>query len=141
MAKYHTCGFRAPSNGMEVPTLLSWRPALVHRRTPLVVSDLCTKQIENLQCGATQPLCCERCVQSSLPCVEWVNEGAKRKHSSETPSAKEAKRRFDCSGNHLGCPTKGTNGVAVRTKWQSGPAEGNTAARSLMGNRLIGNER
>ena len=79
MAKYHTCGFRAPSNGMEVPTLLSWRPALVHRRTPLVVSDLCTKQIENLHCGATQPLCCERCVQSSLPCVEWVNEGVKRK--------------------------------------------------------------
>ena len=51
----------------------------MHRRTPLVVSDLCTKQIENLQCGATQPLCCERGVQSSLPCVEWVNEGAKRK--------------------------------------------------------------
>ena len=73
MAKYHTCGFRAPSNGMEVPTLLSWRPALVHRRTPLVVSDLCTKQIENLQCGATQPLCCERCVQSSLPCVGRVD--------------------------------------------------------------------
>ena len=73
MAKYHTCGFRAPSNGMEVPTLLSWRPALVHRRTPLVVSDLCTKQIENLQCGATQPSCCERCVQSSLPCVGMVN--------------------------------------------------------------------
>ena len=73
------CGCRAPLNGMRDPTLLPWRPAVVHRRTPPGVSDLCTKQIENLQCGATQPSCCERCVQSSLPCVEWVNEGAKRK--------------------------------------------------------------
>ena len=63
------------------------------------------------------------------------------RYSSETPSAKEAKRRFDCSGNHLGCPTKGADEVAVRTKWQSGIAAGNTAARVLMGNRLIGNER
>ena len=70
------CGCRAPLNGMRDPTLLPWRPAVVHRRTPLVVSDLCTKQIENLQCGATQPLCCERCVQSSLPCVGTVNRGA-----------------------------------------------------------------
>ena len=149
MAKSHTCGFRAPSNGMEVPTLLSWRPALVHRRTPLVVSDLCTKQIENLQCGATQPLCCERCVQSSLPCVGRVDgrvnasgpRPGTQRYFPETLFAKEDKRRFDCGGNHLGCPKKGTNGVAVRTKWQAGPAEGNTAARSLMGNRLIGNER
>ena len=64
---------------MEDPTLLLWRPALVHRRTPLVVSDLCTKQIENLQCGATRPSGRERCVQRSLPCVDWVDEGAKRK--------------------------------------------------------------
>ena len=31
------CGFRALSNGMEIPTLLSWRPVLVHGRTPSVV--------------------------------------------------------------------------------------------------------
>ena len=61
----------------------------MHRRTPLVVSDLCTKQIENLQCGATQPLCCERCVQSSLPCVEWVNEGAKRKRAPARDTASD----------------------------------------------------
>ena len=63
------------------------------------------------------------------------------RYSSETPSAKEAKRLFDCSGNHLGCPIKGIDEVAVRTKWQSGTAVGNAAARVLMGNRLVGNER
>ena len=70
------CGGRAPSNGMEDPTLLPWRPAVVHRRTPPVVSDLCTRQLtsstpmaRNLHRGATRPLCRERCVQRSLPCV------------------------------------------------------------------------
>ena len=41
----HACGCRAPLNGMRDPTLLPWRPAVVHRRTPLVVSDLCTRQM------------------------------------------------------------------------------------------------
>jgi hypothetical protein len=48
------CGCRAPLNGMRDPTLLPWRPAVVHRRTPFVVSDLCTKQIANLHRGATR---------------------------------------------------------------------------------------
>ena len=39
------CGCRAPLNGMRDPTLLPWRPAVVHRRTPPVVSDLCTRQM------------------------------------------------------------------------------------------------
>ena len=74
------CGCRAPLNGMRDPTLLPWRPAVVHRRTPLVVSDLCTRQLtsstpmaRNLHRGATRPLCRERCVQSSLPCVGTVD--------------------------------------------------------------------
>ena len=49
------CGCRALSNGMENPTLQSWRPAIVDGRTPFVVTDLSTKQIENLQCGANRP--------------------------------------------------------------------------------------
>ena len=61
------CGCRALSNGMENPTLLPWRPAIVDGRTPFVVTDPSTKQIENLQCGATRSLSRERCVQSSLP--------------------------------------------------------------------------
>ena len=106
------CGCRALSNGMENPTLLPWRPAVVDRRTPFVVTDRFTKQIENLQCGATRPLSRERCVQSSLLCVGMANRRAEAREPRpgqqcyflETMPAKEAKRRFDCSGNHLGCP-------------------------------------
>ena len=61
------CGRRAIFNGMEVPTLLLWRPVIVQRRTPRVVSDFCTKQDVNLQCGVKTTV--KRCVQSSLPCV------------------------------------------------------------------------
>ena len=97
---------------MEDPTLPAWRPAIVDGRTPLVVTDPSTKQIENLQCGATRPWSRERCVQSSLLCVGMANRRADAREPRpgqqcyflETMSAKEAKRRFDCSGNHLGCP-------------------------------------
>ena len=52
----HACGLRAISNGMVTPTLFLWRPVLVHSRTPCVVfSELCTKQMMNLQCGASAP--------------------------------------------------------------------------------------
>ena len=50
------CELRAISNGMVTPTLFSWRPVLVHSRTPCVVfSELCTNQMMNLQCGASAP--------------------------------------------------------------------------------------
>jgi hypothetical protein len=124
------CGCRALSNGMENPTLHPWRPAVVDGRTPFVVTDPSTKQIENLQCGATRPWSRERCVQSSLLCVGMANRRADAREPRpgqqcyflETMAAKEAKRRFDCSGNHLGCPifAWGIGGIAVRTKWQSG---------------------
>ena len=71
-----TCGCRALSNGMENPTLPSWRPALVDGRTPLAVTDPPTKQIANLQCGATRSWNRERCVQSSLPCVDMADRRA-----------------------------------------------------------------
>ena len=64
------CGFRAPSNGMEDPTLRSWRPAVVHRRTPFVVSDLCTKQIANLHRGATRP--CAVNAVCRVACLAWA---------------------------------------------------------------------
>ena len=67
----HACGCRAPLNGMRDPTLLPWRPAVVHRRTPLVVSDLCTKQIENLHCGAKAA--CGRCnAVCRVACLAWA---------------------------------------------------------------------
>ena len=58
----------------------------------------------------------------------------------ETMTAKEAKRWFDCGGNHLGC-RKDRKRVTVRTEWQSGTVYGDNAVRRLRGNRLIGNER
>ena len=80
-------------------------------RTPARVSDLRTEQDMNLQCGAIRPLCRERCVQSSLPCVGMANRRSADRSLAgewlesllETLSAKEAKKRFDCSGNHLDC--------------------------------------
>ena len=74
------CGGGAPSNGMEDPTLPLWRPAVVHRRTPFVVKRLVYEADYEPAMRCYPALCRERCVQSSLPCVEWVNEGAKRKH-------------------------------------------------------------
>ena len=92
----HACGCRAPLNGMRDPTLHSWRPAVVRGRTPFAVRDPRTRQMtpslavaRNLHRGATRPLCRERCVQSSLPCVDTVNRGA------EAPKAQaRARVRF-----------------------------------------------
>ena len=67
--RFCACGGRAVSNGMEKMTRSLWRLDIVQRRTPFVVSDRCTIPDMNLHCGATRPLCRERCVQRSLPCV------------------------------------------------------------------------
>ena len=67
------CGCRAPLNGMRDPTLLPWRPAVVHRRTPPVVK----RPVYEADCEPAMrcypALCRERCVQSSLPCVGRVD--------------------------------------------------------------------
>ena len=47
----YACGRRAAFNGMETPTLLLRRPAIVQKRTPRVVIDFCTKLDVNLHCG------------------------------------------------------------------------------------------
>ena len=60
----HACGCRAPLNGMRDPTLLPWRPAVVHRRTPLVVSDLCTKQMTPFSDGKKPAM---RCYPAVVP--------------------------------------------------------------------------
>ena len=145
------CACRATSNGMEDPTLLAWRPAIVDRRTPFVVTDPSTKQIENLQCGATRPWSRERCGQSSLLCVGMANRRAEAREPRpgqqcyflETMPAKEAKRRFDCSGNHLRCPNPygAPGGLQYGLSGSRVPWPGNTMALHRRGNRLIGNER
>ena len=65
------CELRAISNGMVTPTLFSWRPVLVHSRTPCVVfSELCTKQMINLQCGASVFKAVTLC--ADVACLAWV---------------------------------------------------------------------
>ena len=138
------CELRAISNGMVTPTLFLWRPVLVHGRTPLVViSDPCTKQIMNLQCGASAPpgavtLCAD------VACLEWgwrIRD--QRSNCSgrsdclrspfETCPAKEAKEvdRLQWKSPRLSC--RGEKGITVRTKWQSGCADGRRRALALKG--------
>ena len=72
------CGCRAPLNGMRDPTLLPWRPAVVHRRTPFVVSDLCTKQIANLHRGATRLYAVNAvCRVACLAWAGWMGESTR----------------------------------------------------------------
>lgn len=135
------CGLRASPNGMGVTTLFPWRPALVPGVLPWMVSDLGTERAMNPRCGATRPLRRERCARSSLPCVASTDRRTQPnplgrgigRSLRETGAAKEAKRRFDCGGNRLGCPHRGRVGITVRTKWQSG-----TARRQRRGTALKG---
>ena len=113
------CGCRAFPNGMGNPTLLSWRPVHVHRRTPFVVFRPVYgsgwKPASRYKSDSLRACC----VQSSLPCVDMANRrptgnSPAREKSVlllETLSAKEAKKRFDCSGNHLGCRNGADKGL------------------------------
>ena len=95
------CELRAISNGMVTPTLFSWRPVLVHSRTPCVVFfELCTKQIMNLQCGASVFRAVTLCADVACLDVGMADERPGRRGSgrscsdpllSETMAAKEAK--------------------------------------------------
>ena len=96
------CELRAISNGMVTPTLFSWRPVLVHSRTPCVVFfELCTNQMMNLQCGASAPigavtLCADvACLEVGMADERSGGTGSGRSRSgpllSETMAAKEAK--------------------------------------------------
>ena len=107
------CDGRAPSNGMEDPTLLPWRPAVVHRRTPPVVKRPVYEADDEPAMRCYPALRRERCVQRSLPCV---NRSGKKSYASRL-MALSAERFLwkDClqkrirtgksrCGNHLGCP-------------------------------------
>ena len=85
----------------------------------------------NLQCGAKAAFAdmSAVCRVACLAWAWWIGElmrlslwPERQRYSLETLSAKEDKKRRDCSGNHLGCPLWGVGGIAVRTKWQSGTA-------------------
>jgi len=60
-------------------------------------------------------------------------------------SAKEAKRRFDCGGKHLGCRvtvhivTGAGEGLQYGLSGNRAPVFGDTPDEDLMGNRPLGN--
>lgn len=83
-------------------------------RSGLPVSgiDFGTGRDMNLHCGATRPLCRERCVQRSLPCVG--KRGGGDKHLGLWPQIgvrlprkpylqKRLRVGLGCGGKHLGC--------------------------------------
>ena len=60
-----------------------------------------------------------------------------RELTFETMSAKEAKNRFDCSGNHLGYSNEADRGLQCGL---SGNPVTTKQYKSLMGNRFFGND-
>ena len=79
------CELRAISNGMVTPTLFSWRPVLVHSRTPCVVFfELCTKQVINLQCGASVFRAVTLCADVACLDVGMANERSDRFRSGRS---------------------------------------------------------
>jgi len=111
---------------------------------PCGISGLRTKQIINLQCGASDGVVRNAVCRRSLPCVDVVDVGFKRTwlwpeqvhYCLLKPHLqKRLKRLTGCGGKHLGC-REGRKRIAVRTKWQSGRADGNAATRCWKGNHL-----
>mgnify|MGYP000791326816 CR=1 FL=1 len=141
------CGLRALSNGMVIPTLFPWRPAVVHRRTPLGNSGLCTKQMTEpaMRCigpGRGRNAVC-RC---SLPCVGRVNGGTTPRDALarvyvgdrllKPGLQKRLKKRTDCGGNHLGCSRETEKGLQCGLSGSRVARSGDTAPRRQRGNRL-----
>ena len=111
----------------------------MHSRTPIVVFfELCTKQIMNLQCGASVfkkavTLCADvACLDVGMANERPGRMGSGRSRSapllSETMAAKEAKEADRLWWKSPRLSLRGKKGIAVRTKWQSGPVSGNAAA-------------
>ena len=110
------------------------------------ISGLCTKQIVNLQCGASVPLGAVT-LCADVACLAWggwmrEQRGAmlwpERQPRSpfETRSAKEAKEADGLWWKSPRLFRRGRKRIAVRTKWQSGSIAGNTVLRRRRGNRL-----
>ena len=114
------------------------------------ISGLCTKQIVNLQGGVEGHFAPNAVCRRSLPCVGVVNERSGRDAPagavcgpllSETIPAKEAKRRTDCGGNHLGCSYEAEKGLQCGLSG-SRVARMATPCRGVKGETAsIGNER
>ena len=65
------CGLRAISNGMVTPTLFSWRPVLVHSRTPLWYSPSCVRSRLGT-CNAVHRAFGSVTLCADVACLAWV---------------------------------------------------------------------
>ena len=110
------------------------------------ISGLCTKQIVNLQCGASARPGRNAVCRRSLPCVGMVDERPGRFRSRpEQPAApcslkpclqKRLKKRTDCSGNHLGCLRGAEKGLQCGLSGNRVALTGNAVPWRRRGNRL-----
>lgn len=113
---------------------------------PLWYFGLCTKQIVNLQCGASVLRGRNAVCRRSLPCVGMANERSGRLCSGRnTPAApcslkpwlqKRLKKRTDCGGNHLGCSCEAEKGLQCGLSGNRVARMGDTAPWHRRGNRL-----
>ena len=84
------------------------------------ISELCTKQIRNLQCGASGFRVRNAVCRRSLPCVGMTDERSGRFVPAGAMAAlcslksclqKRLTKRTDCSGKHLGCSKEAEKGL------------------------------
>ena len=115
----------------------------MHSRTPCVVFfELCTKQIMNLQCGASVFRAVTLCADVACLDVGMADERSGRIGSgrsngdpllSETMAAKEAKEMDRLQWKTPRLFQRDKKGIAVRTKWQSGSVDGQRRALAPKG--------
>lgn len=109
------------------------------------ISELCTKQMMNLQCGASALRGRNAVCRCSLPCVGMANERPGRicsRPEREAPCSlkpwlqKRLKKRMDCGGNHLGCSIETEKGLQCGLSGNRVACSGNVTPLRRRGNRL-----
>ena len=115
---------------------------------PVWYSGPRTKQLMNLQCGASVLRGRNAVCRRSLPCVRRVNGGTTdRPLWPEPPSdrllkpglQKRLKGRIDWGGNHLGCPDRAEKGLQCglsgdRVAWLATLCRGTEGGTASIGN-------
>ena len=84
-----------------------------------------------------------------VACLAWAARDSGARHADPWPGIwrdirskaclqKRIRVRGHCRGNHLGCLFQSRQGIAVRTKWQSGCLPGNRRTGAFKGNHSTG---
>ena len=116
---------------------------------PLWYSGLCTKQIVNLQCGASRLRVRNAVCSRSLPCVKLVNVGSTRRCPGRDGDRdrplkpvlqKRLKKRTDCGGKHLGCSWEANQGLQCGLSGNRVAYQATIRLRTERGTASIGNE-